>query len=272
MVAADSNKRTSSEKASPVGTERAGRSASNASNAQRSAGSTDDQPKKPRATAQAKASTTGRRRTPAELELRRLPMQARGRATFERILDTTAQLLEEVGTDAITTNLVAQEARVNVATLYQYFPNKQALLLALFQRYADQRVAVGQSLLTGLGAAENWRDQLSTAIDAIVEVRRNTTGTAALRQAMRSTPDLLGHDLQGARQAAQIIAAELVRRGRTSADEAAVVARCCVEMLGALLDFWSIEARRKDPRIIVQMKAALSAYLAPYLDAEPTPA
>ena len=84
------------------------------------------------------------RRKPTELDLRRTPMQARGQATFDRILDATAQLLEKVGTDALTTNLIAKAADVNVATLYQYFPNKQAVLLSLFERQSEARIALGE--------------------------------------------------------------------------------------------------------------------------------
>src|SRR5512133_2212831 len=84
-----------------------------------------------------RARTTATRRTrkapAAVLDLRRTPVQARGQATFERILDTTADLLESVGAEVLTTNLVAKTAGVNVATLYQYFPNKQAVLLSLFE-------------------------------------------------------------------------------------------------------------------------------------------
>jgi hypothetical protein len=51
-------------------------------------------------------------------------MQARGQATFERILDATARLLDEVGTEALTTNLIARTADVNVATLYPVLPEQ----------------------------------------------------------------------------------------------------------------------------------------------------
>ena len=79
------------------------------------------------------------RRKATDLDLRRTPLQSRGQATFERILDATARLLDEVPTEAITTNLMAKAAGINVATLYQYFPNKQAVMLALFLRESVER-------------------------------------------------------------------------------------------------------------------------------------
>ena len=61
---------------------------------------------------------------PSDLEPRRRPTARRARRTVGRILDATAALLDEVGFDAITTNLIAERAGVNVASLYKYFPNK----------------------------------------------------------------------------------------------------------------------------------------------------
>jgi AcrR family transcriptional regulator len=211
----------------------------------------------------------GRRRKVADLRLRRIPLQARGRATFERILDTTARLLDEFGTESITTNLVAKAAGVNVATLYQYFPNKQSLLLALFQRQSDQRIAAGEGGLAGICISDDWRSHLEASVDAVVQVRRTTPGTAALRQAMRSTPELLEYDLQGTMRAAEVLADELVKAGHISPPEAALVARCCIEMLAALLDLWSVGSGGKDDRIIVQLKVALAAYLEPYFGTAP---
>jgi AcrR family transcriptional regulator len=222
------------------------------------------------ARAQALVRATRRRKSP-DLGLRRTPSQARARVTFERILDTTAHLLEDLGTDAISTNLVARAAGVNVATLYQYFPNKQALLLALFQRQSDQRIAIGERGLLGLGNSADWRRQVDACIDAVALDRRITPGTAALRQAMRSSPELLEYDLQGTVHAAQALADELVKVGRITAPEASIVARCCIEMLTALLDLWSVGSRGQDDRIIIQLKAALGAYLEPYFGPAPAP-
>ena len=125
------------------------------------------------------------RRKPTELHLRRTPMQARGQATFERILDATAQLLEKVGTDTLTTNLIARAATVNVATLYQYFPNKQAVLLALFQRQSEARIELGERLLGGFADAPDWleygipRLKMQEHIDQRLKAREKDKATAA---------------------------------------------------------------------------------------------
>jgi AcrR family transcriptional regulator len=70
---------------------------------------------------------------------RRTPRQARSAETVALILEATAQILEAGGLPAFTTNAVAERAGVSIGTLYQYFADKNEILLAL----ARQQMAVG---------------------------------------------------------------------------------------------------------------------------------
>ena len=71
-------------------------------------------------------------------EPRKSPVQARSAASVEAILDATVQVLLSVGKDRLTTTRVALRAGVSVGTLYQYFPNKIALLQAALERHLSQ--------------------------------------------------------------------------------------------------------------------------------------
>lgn len=62
---------------------------------------------------------------------RRKPRQARAGETVAAILEAAAQILEGGGLTAFTTNAVAERAGVSIGTLYQYFADKNAVLLAL---------------------------------------------------------------------------------------------------------------------------------------------
>jgi len=66
---------------------------------------------------------------------RKTPAQDRSRATVEVILDAAARILVKDGYDAFTTNRVAEKAGVSIGSLYQYFPNKTALLGELQRRH-----------------------------------------------------------------------------------------------------------------------------------------
>ena len=69
---------------------------------------------------------------------RKVPRQARSRATVDVILAATARVLVKHGFDRTTTNLVADAAGVSVGSLYQYFPSKEALVAALMERHVDE--------------------------------------------------------------------------------------------------------------------------------------
>jgi AcrR family transcriptional regulator len=72
------------------------------------------------------------------LEQRKSPVQARSTASVEAILKATIQVLLKAGKERLTTTRVAARAGVSVGTLYQYFPNKSALLRAALQRHMDE--------------------------------------------------------------------------------------------------------------------------------------
>ncbi|MFZ5442951.1 MAG: TetR/AcrR family transcriptional regulator [Myxococcota bacterium] len=79
----------------------------------------------------------------ARLDLpRKLPTQARARATVDAILRATAHILRTQGWDACNTNAVAKRAGVSIGSLYQYFPSKEALVAALTEQHAQASLAV----------------------------------------------------------------------------------------------------------------------------------
>ena len=72
------------------------------------------------------------------LEPRKSPVQARSAASVDALLEATIQVLLSAGKEQLTTTKVALRAGVSVGTLYQYFPNKSALLQAALKRHLDE--------------------------------------------------------------------------------------------------------------------------------------
>jgi AcrR family transcriptional regulator len=72
------------------------------------------------------------------LDPRKSPVQARSAASVDAILEATVQVLLQVGKERLTTTRVALRAGVSVGTLYQYFPNKSALLQAALKRHLNE--------------------------------------------------------------------------------------------------------------------------------------
>jgi AcrR family transcriptional regulator len=77
-----------------------------------------------------------------DFEPRKKPKQARSRATFEAIVEAGAQLLVSEGYHGLTTNGLAERAGVSIGSLYQYFPNKEAVIASVVERFADRQFEV----------------------------------------------------------------------------------------------------------------------------------
>jgi AcrR family transcriptional regulator len=69
---------------------------------------------------------------------RRKPKQQRSRQTVEAVLEAVQRVLARHGCEAITTNRVAEAAGVSIGSLYEYFPDKQAIFAALHDRHVDE--------------------------------------------------------------------------------------------------------------------------------------
>lgn len=73
---------------------------------------------------------------------RRRPRQSRGQQRVERLLDAAAEVIAESGLAAATAEAIAQKAQTAKGSLYQFFPNRDAVLAALALRYADEMRAI----------------------------------------------------------------------------------------------------------------------------------
>jgi AcrR family transcriptional regulator len=87
----------------------------------------------------------------------------------DRILVAAAQVFHEAGYTSATTNDIALEAGISVGSLYQYFPNKDAILVALTQRHIDSSTAGLASLVLALSPEDGIRETFRTVVDFLVE-------------------------------------------------------------------------------------------------------
>ena len=156
---------------------------------------------------------------------RRAPKQARARATHATILEAAAQILDSEGERGLTTNRVAARAGVSIGTLYQYFPNKQAILVAMSQQEAERlrrEVAEGRD-------ADPVRAALRRLIHAF-ESRPNLR-RASVRAALQAS--LAGPDAAAWRAEAERAPALLAPVDELSALETFVLSRAVMGVVRA---------------------------------------
>jgi AcrR family transcriptional regulator len=108
---------------------------------------------------------------------RRRPVQRRSIETVEAILQAAAQVFERHGYAAGTTNRIADRAGVSIGTLYQYFPDKDAILLALTERHLQEGTSALQPLLNELiERPPPVGEVLRRLLEALLELHRHQPG------------------------------------------------------------------------------------------------
>jgi AcrR family transcriptional regulator len=106
-----------------------------------------------------------------DVKPRKLPRQARAKATVDAIVEATTQVLLEDGYDRLTTARAAERAGVSVGSLYQYFPNKAALVSAVIDRCCEDFLADFESALVG-GRRATLADSIRSIIDTTLVSHR----------------------------------------------------------------------------------------------------
>ena len=97
----------------------------------------------------------------------RLPRQARAQKTVADILNSATLLISEHGLEQFSTNKLAEHSGVNIASIYQYFPNKEAIVAAIIEQHVGAAIQVLQSMVnnsdTGQISIKDAAYQLITA-------------------------------------------------------------------------------------------------------------
>ncbi|MFI5821649.1 TetR family transcriptional regulator [Streptomyces rishiriensis] len=115
------------------------------------------------------------RSVPQATSLRRAPVQRRSAERLTRILDACADLLDEVGYDALSTRAVAERAGVPIGSVYRFFGNKRQMADALAQRNLE-RYAERVTERLKEAARGDWRAAMDAVLDEYLAMKRTAPG------------------------------------------------------------------------------------------------
>ncbi|MFF0558149.1 TetR/AcrR family transcriptional regulator [Streptomyces sp. NPDC020472] len=129
----------------------------------------------------------------ARPRVRRQPRQARSRARVEAILGAADRILSREGYEALTMRRIAEEAGVPVGSIYQFLPDKGAVVDALGLRYLE---AFGTAVdeLVERALADELTDLVGTMVDVYGELFRSQPGGMALWAGRHLSPELARAD------------------------------------------------------------------------------
>jgi AcrR family transcriptional regulator len=169
------------------------------------------------------------------LQPRKLPKQPRSQTTVEAILQAAAQVFERFGYAAGTTNRIAERAGVSIGTIYQYFPNKDAILVALARQHLAEGTAALQPHLEALGTGVPFDSVLPGIVDAMVSLHAVAPGLhrvlfeeTKLPRALRAELDALEDRL------VELAAPPLAADPHTAAADPRLMARIVIGVIEGL--------------------------------------
>ena len=166
---------------------------------------------------------------------RRRPRQLRAQSTVAAILDAVSRILARDGIGAVTTNRIAEVAGVSIGSVYQYFPDKQAIYAALHERHADSMARLIESTLVA-HAGRPPQKVLQALVETLVDAH---AAEPQLHLVLAEVP----HRAEGARSLAARLAGAL--RLALATDD--VSALCLVPGVG----------RKTAQRLLVELKSRL---------------
>ncbi|MEU2421254.1 TetR/AcrR family transcriptional regulator [Streptomyces sp. NPDC007851] len=193
--------------------------------------------------------------------LRRTPQQARSRARLARVLEAAERVLVAEGVQALTTTRVAAEAGVSVGSLYQYLPDRDAIVDALAATYFARLEAV-MAEFAHSAAAERWPDPVGVLIERYAGLYRTEHGFRALWFGSGLTDRTRAADREHKRRMADGVRRVLLALG--VADDTEELGRACHAAVLAA-DALAQEAFRRDAAgdtaLLDEAKTMLRGYL-----------
>jgi len=199
--------------------------------------------------------------------LRRVPVQGRSVARVQRMLDACAEIVDEVGYEGLTTTLLAERAEVAIGSVYQFFPDKRAIVQALTLRNMEAYLL----RLAGrfeAGTFAHWWDGVDAGIDEYIAMHRTVPGFRTLHFGDVVDVHLLDEDRDNNAVIAEQLARLLVDQfGVQDGPRLRFALEIAVEAADALIKL----AFRRDPEgddaVLSEAKALIREYLHRHVDA-----
>lgn len=195
---------------------------------------------------------------------RRFPVQARAKATVEKIKKASLDLLREEGLEALNTNAIAEQAGVNISTLYAYYPDKYTILYDLFDSFEETRSHYVLEKMQELTREGDWQEWFFQVIEGLADYRLKDPAGIALRRALILRPELHELDIESSKVTWTSLANIFETEFSIDKNIAASISEIVIESITHMLDSaFSVSPPRIDK--VDELKFMITRYLFPYL-------
>lgn len=153
----------------------------------------------------------------AALSHQRSLAQQRSRDRLERILSAAAKLIADKGSDQVKMSEVAESAEISIGSLYQYFPDKRAIIRTLAERYAAASRKCIEQALADVRDLEGLRRAFASLVDQYYAIFLAEPVMRDIWSGMQADKELMAIELAESRANGALLAA-VMRRVHSAAD------------------------------------------------------
>lgn len=199
----------------------------------------------------------------------RQPKQARGRAKVEQILAAASQIVEEQSADALSSPAVAELAGIPVASVYQFFPTRYAILNEIGRRQVEG-LSQAMAPLFEEGAVTSWEDGFDRAVDIAAQYFHGNKIAKEIFLRGPIIPEILNAQLEADDQMAELILQILPEEisSKVQGTESGLnPVRMAINIAVATMSLGLRIKGEINENVVAETKRAVKAYLNTYLQA-----
>ena len=141
--------------------------------------------------------------------VRRTPTQKRSKERYELVIHTAKRLIGEMGNDSVSMREIAKQADVPISSIYQYFPDKNAILEAIMQSYFDEIRLGLNHFVDCCQSKEDMKQGIIKGIDQFYLAFKQEPTLAILWAGLQANPQLKALDTQDSYENAELITEKL---------------------------------------------------------------
>ncbi len=199
-------------------------------------------------------------------QIKRIPRQERSQVRFEAVLTTALRLFAARGYERVSMREIARKAKMPIATVYQYFPMKLAIVREIWTRYT---FAISQTLAEEIRRADQDESNdptgiIGTMVDRMAELQASNPAFIEIWSCVGASIELRALNVEDTMQNARLIASALHRQ-HPAADPTALYDRAliAIEMASSTTRLALALAEPHRSRLVLSLKRSLSQLLDP---------
>ena len=193
---------------------------------------------------------------------RRVPSQQRSKEKYEQVLLSAKELIGQKGNDLVTMKEISKHSGVTLPSIYQYFPDKTAILQAIMEDYFSQVRETLVTLLKDCDSMQVLSEQLNSGIDIFYALVKDEPVVSVLWASLQASVSLRELDAKDSAINAGIITDKIFSIiGELRKDEIRTSVTLLVNMIGATVRLAATMPEQQGEAIIEEYKYIASLRL-----------